>query len=325
MHIAGTLDNRLLLNLDLQALTAVLRPKVVGGWLLHRLVGEVDFFVLFSSLGSLVVQRGQANYAAANASLDALAHYRAGQGQAALSVNWGVWEQLGLVSTDEMQRNVRQMEREGVYSFTPAQGLEALGQLMRQGAAQVVVAPIDWAQFGDARAHARERPILSPLFVEASPASESGRQVESSQQQDGIRERLLGAEPAQRRTMMEGYLREQVGKVLRLASSRIDRHRPLGSLGLDSLMGVELRNRLENDLDLALSATLVWNYPTLAELALYLADKLGVSLQAEQPGEAKRVDAAAKAAGEERLGDLIADVESLSDEEALRLLQGGKR
>ena len=98
VHAAGVLQDGLLLQLDPAALNTVLRPKVMGGWLLHRLLEDapLDFFVLFSSAGSLLGQPGQGNYAAANAFLDALAHHRRAQGRPALSVNWGAWAELGL-------------------------------------------------------------------------------------------------------------------------------------------------------------------------------------------------------------------------------------
>ena len=98
VHAAGVLHDGLLTQLDAAALDSVLRPKVIGGWLLHRLLEDapLDFFVLFSSAGSLLGQPGQGNYAAANAFLDALAHHRRAQGQPALTINWGAWSRLGL-------------------------------------------------------------------------------------------------------------------------------------------------------------------------------------------------------------------------------------
>ena len=101
VHAAGVLQDGLLLQLDQAALNTVLRPKMMGGWLLHRLLEDapLDFFVLFSSAGSLLGQPGQGNYAAANAFLDALAHHRKAQGRPALSVNWGAWADLGFADT----------------------------------------------------------------------------------------------------------------------------------------------------------------------------------------------------------------------------------
>ena len=112
VHAAGVLHDGLLLQLDTAAMNKVLRPKMVGGWILHRLLREapLDFFVVFSSAGSLIGQPGQGNYAAANSFLDALAHHRKAQGLPALSINWGAWAELGFAET------------EGGRSLTPAPG-----------------------------------------------------------------------------------------------------------------------------------------------------------------------------------------------------------
>ena len=101
VHAAGVLHDGLLAQLDAPAFDSVLRPKVTGGWLLHRLLEDapLDFFVMFSSAGSLLGQPGQGNYAAANAFLDALAHHRRALGQPALSINWGAWNGLGFAET----------------------------------------------------------------------------------------------------------------------------------------------------------------------------------------------------------------------------------
>ena len=116
VHAAGVLQDGLLSQLDTAALNAVLRPKMVGGWLLHRLLADapLDFFVLFSSAGSLLGQPGQGNYAAANAFLDALAHHRRAQGQPALSINWGAWAELGFADTAGGRRLAKHLALLGI-------------------------------------------------------------------------------------------------------------------------------------------------------------------------------------------------------------------
>ncbi len=114
-HAAGILENQLLQDMDIKTLFSVLSAKMSGAWLLHQLLGDLEIFVLFSSTGSLLIQPGQANYAAANSFLDALAHYRQGQNLPSLSINWGVWEGLGLVATEQAERNVQKMIEQGLY------------------------------------------------------------------------------------------------------------------------------------------------------------------------------------------------------------------
>src|SRR4029077_10295715 len=123
VHAAGVLQDRLLVQLDAAAMTAVFRPKATGTWLLHRLLHDdpLDFFVLFSSAGSVLGQPGQGNYAAANAFLDALAHHRRAQGQPALSINWGAWAGKGFADSVGGKRLAARLALLGISSIAPEQ------------------------------------------------------------------------------------------------------------------------------------------------------------------------------------------------------------
>ena len=125
---------------------AVMAPKVAGAWNLHLLTQELklDHFVLFSSAASVLGATGQGNYAAANAFLDALAHYRRAQGLPGMSINWGPWAEVGMAATDRI--GVR-LAAQGIEALTPARGLAALGQLLQHPVAQIGVLPIDWPTF----------------------------------------------------------------------------------------------------------------------------------------------------------------------------------
>ena len=133
VHAAGVLQDGLLVQLDAAALNTVLRPKVMGGWLLHRLLQDdtLDFFILFSSAGSVLGQPGQGNYAAANAFLDALAHHRRAQGRPALSVDWGAWAGEGFADSVGGKRLAARLALLGISSIAPEQALEMLGRLLR--------------------------------------------------------------------------------------------------------------------------------------------------------------------------------------------------
>ena len=133
----------------------------------------------------------------------------------------------------------------------------------------------------------------------------------------GLLAQLRAAAPVERRALLETHLREQVGQVLRLAVARVDPATPLKNLGLNSLMSLELRNRLETAFGLTLPATLAWNYPTVAAVAAHLEERLGLATPV--------VDAADSAtAADPELEGLLADIQGLSDEEVQRLLAGGR-
>ena len=253
-------------------------PKVHGAWHLHTLTQELplDFFVVFSSMASLLGSAGQSNYAAANAFLDALAHHRRARGLPGLSINWGPWAQVGLAAA-QANRGERLALR-GLGSIGPDQGTAALGRLLEQDAPQIAVMSFNlrrWRQFYPKAAG-------SPLFAEIA-LEEEGVGTPTR----GMGQVLREKDPEERRTLLRAHLREQVAQVLRMAPSRIEAGTPLHTLGFDSLMVVELRNRLEASLGLTLSATLAWKYPSLGALASHLASQFGAVPETAPNGDAR--------------------------------------
>jgi NAD(P)-dependent dehydrogenase (short-subunit alcohol dehydrogenase family) len=252
VHAAGVLHDGLLVQLDAAQLNTVLRPKMIGGWLLHRLLEDspLDFFVLFSSAGSLLGQPGQGNYAAANAFLDALAHHRKAQGRPAISINWGAWGDLGFADTPGGKRLAARLALVGIRSMAPEQALEVLKQQLQQGATQVVAVPVDWRQYRESFPAGSEPPLLSQLGrEEAREETDVTQQTEHLGEKKGrISAALLAAEPEERRRLLQSYLSEQVARVLGLSASKLDLQQPISNLGMDSLMAVELKNRIAVDL-----------------------------------------------------------------------------
>jgi NAD(P)-dependent dehydrogenase (short-subunit alcohol dehydrogenase family)/acyl carrier protein len=317
MHTAAVIEDRLIAQLDRDAFTPVLRPKVIGGWLLHELLTDLDFLVFFSSVGAVLGQTGQGNYAAANVFLDTLAHYRHGRGLPALSVNWGGWSALGLATTSGAQRTIQYLEQQGINSFTPEQGVAALEYLMRRqldgvGAPQAAVMPINWQDFHGAHATATR----SRLLIDFAAAQGTATATADASTRDIVVE-LLAAKPEKRHGILEHYLQKQVATVLKLDLTRVDPARPLGLMGVDSLMGLELRKRLESGTGLAFPATLVWNYPTIIEMVPYIASRLEIALEIETAPEPSHSDSHQTTDG------TMQELEDLTDEEALKRLLGG--
>jgi acyl carrier protein len=308
LHAAGILDDGVITQLTAPRLRAVLAPKVDGAWHLHELLRDrpLDCFVLFSSAAAVLGSPGQANYAAANAFLDALAHHRRAQGQPALSINWGPWAEVGLAAA-QSNRGQR-LALQGIGSLTTAQGLDALAQLLGQNESQIAAIPLNLRQWREFHLAAADAPLLSEL------AHEAQGQPLTAPAEARMLETLRNAEVDQRQALLTSHVREQVGQVMRLDPDAIDLATPLGSLGLDSLMGLEIRNRLERSLGLTLSAALVWTYPTIAALASFLADALALS--AEQEIDVGRP----QAQPESELAEARAAVAELSDEEAEQAL-----
>jgi len=261
-HAAVVLDDGVLANQSLERFRAVLAPKVAGAWNLHALTQDMplDHFVLFSSTVALLGSPGQGNYAAANAFMDALAHHRRSRGLPGLSINWGPWAETGLAAGLSRRDQARWVAR-GVGSIPPDQGLELLGHLLSGRAAQVGVLPVDWAKF------LAQLPSPSPFLGALATASEAPAELRL----DLVR-RWEEAPASERRELLEAYVRSQVARVLGLAfPESIKLRQRLFDLGLDSLMAVELRNRIALELGRSLRSTLVFDYPTVESLVEHLA------------------------------------------------------
>jgi natural product biosynthesis luciferase-like monooxygenase protein len=261
IHSAGVIQPTTVMNTDARALHTVLRPKVAGGWVLHSLLADapLDFFVLISAVPGLVgwIGSGASNYSAANTFLDALAHHRRALGLPALSVDYGPWNEIGLAVREG---GLPMLERQGIGSMTPAQGLEALDRALSQPEAQLAVVSLDWPRFFRAFAHARATPLLAEL------AREVGDEPARSAGAGALQAALSEARPEARPRLLQEYLREQVARVLALSTSRLDVNASLMSLGLDSLMSIDLRNRIDSDLGVVIPMVSLLRGPSIAQL-----------------------------------------------------------
>ncbi|AOX02678.1 hypothetical protein BJP34_27445 [Moorena producens PAL-8-15-08-1] len=239
IHAAGLLDDGLLQQMSWAEFTRVMAPKVQGTWHLHSLTQNLplDFFVCFSSMASLLGSPGQGNYAAANAFMDAIAHHRRSLGLPGLSINWGAWDEGGMASRLESQHLTR-MQAQGISPISPERGLQALAKLLGQKSTQVGVLAINWSQFLGQLSGGIKMPLLEAFSV-----------AETTQAKDyKLLKRLKASSQIERKKLLITHLQTEVAKVLGMTAFQIDVQQPLNTMGLDSLMAVELRNRVQNDL-----------------------------------------------------------------------------
>ncbi len=267
-HAAGVLADSTLSQFDDERFLQALAPKVSGAWNLHLATRNLplDVFVLFSSVSALLGIPGQGNYAAGNAFLDALARYRHSQELCANSIAWGPWSKVGLAAA--RSERGRRLGRKGLKSIPPQHGIEALEAMMSQSAPCLAVMSFDSLQWCEAH------PFSKTTFF-----SELGDSVAAEPKGKSFKQLLLEAEPGpKRREAMEAHLCAEIAAVVQSIPSRIARNKPLKAMGFDSLLTLELRNRLERSLGIKFSPTLFWNYPTVALLATCLTEKMGVGL-----------------------------------------------
>ncbi|HEX4420309.1 MAG TPA: SDR family NAD(P)-dependent oxidoreductase, partial [Kofleriaceae bacterium] len=298
VHAAGLLDDGVLAKQDPSRFRKVMAPKIQGALHLHELTRDarLDFFVMYSSAAGLMGSPGQGNYAAANCFLDALAHHRRAHGLAGLSVNWTAFSEVGLAAAQD-NRGAR-IESQGMRSLTPAQGISVLARLLDSGCTQMGVVPLNlrqWLEFFPAAASAR-------TLVRLVSAYRAGATRPSGDPE--VVRRLAEAPPGKRAAVIEDVLSKLVSQVLRIPQAKVAAKEPLTGLGMDSLMGLELRNRIEATLGVTMPATLLWTYPTVAALSQHLAkgadDAAAVSVAADADAEPK-ADSAGMSASEAAL------------------------
>ena len=279
IHSAGVLVGGTLANQDWERFARVMAPKMLGAWHLHRATRDLhlDLFVLFSSAFGALGSAGQAGYAAANAFLDRLAGHRRSLGLAGQAIAWGAWSGAGMAEA-RRERIAERLRAAGHGWLSPAQGLGALDRLAGQSMATAIVTVADWPML------ASRLTSVPPFLDEVLPAvADRTRDTGATD----LPARLRRAPAEEREAVLVGFLQDELRAVLRLAEPPAP---TVGffDLGMDSLMAVELRNRLNAALSGAgkLSGTAVFDHPDIARLARHLAGELGVPDGAQAPAPA---------------------------------------
>jgi len=271
-HLAGVLDDALLMQQDWNRFTNVRKSKVEGSWNLHTLTQHLslDFFVLFSSAASVWTMPGQGNYAAANAFLDALAHYRHQLGQPALSINWGLWNNLGFTATAYGKQVQSRLDQLGIKGIEIQQGLTILEFLLLQNYVQIGVVSVDWQKLFQRQKTFAQSPLLKQLV-------DQYQSTNSAQEKD--REDLIlslkTAAVDERKQISLDYLISQVTQILQWGTAPLPSSKQsLLELGLDSLMALELKNRIRDELGLDIPVETLIDGSTLQQIAQIVSESL---------------------------------------------------
>jgi NADPH:quinone reductase-like Zn-dependent oxidoreductase/acyl carrier protein len=306
-HVAGVVQDRVLERETWSTYRQAAAAKIEGAWNLHRLtdVDPVKLMVFFSSAAGVLGSAGQGSYAAANTFLDSLAHYRASRGLATLSVDWGAWADGGMASRLAPEHAER-LSRQGVHALDAAAALRSLEQAIAERRTQVAVLDIAWDRFFDQRL-AKDLALFAELRA-YRPESSRDKKAES------IRTTVLNAPAQDRKAVMAAHLRDCARRAMNLPdAASVPDDVPLQEVGLDSLMAIDMKNELAQSLDLPLSAGLLFNHPTVRELATYLIESLPVNVSTETLSHGAEADMLEHMSEEEAERLLLEELEHLGD------------
>ncbi len=296
IHGAMVIDDREIINLDEADFNRVLHPKMLGAWILHNLTLDIplDLFVSFSSVATVLGSPRQSNYNAGNAFLDAIAQHRHALGLPALTFNWGPLGGAGFVERNE--KTAQYLDKLGMKIYTLDETFSIFQRFINRQAVNLVASRLDWHSLVRLSSLVANSKVYS-LITQDNAQSKGG----------AIRAQILAAPADARHKLMLDFLTQQVAVVFNTDMAKIDQQTPLPQLGLDSLMAIELVNRVETQLGITVPMGSVLNGPNLCELAIPMLELLLDTAKENELGESdKDTESEETAKGHDKL-DLQAE------------------
>ncbi|MCB9450588.1 MAG: type I polyketide synthase [Anaerolineaceae bacterium] len=303
IHSAAVADPGVIVQQNGARYAKMLPSKIQGTWNLHHLTQNLplDFFILFSSGASTLGLAGESGYAAGNAFLDAFSAYRRVRGLPGMTINWGVWGEIGLaVGLSDFFKKI------GFGLMDVDKAVATLGYLMRIPAAlHHLVADVDWQTFRRMHETRRERMVFEPIWQEFDSADAPADAVPEM----AFADRLRSLSAAEQWQQLVDVVREEAARVMGFEANALDIRGGFFKIGMDSLMSVQLRNRLEVSLDCTLPPTIAFEYPTVESLARYIYEKVFHLGTTDTPAAAPETAAPAQldTLSEDELASLLDD------------------
>ncbi|EDM73825.1 PHENOLPTHIOCEROL SYNTHESIS TYPE-I POLYKETIDE SYNTHASE PPSC, partial [Plesiocystis pacifica SIR-1] len=318
VHTAGVLADAMAVDLRPEDFERSFAPKVAGAWHLDELsrshAPELELFVLYSSVAGILGNPGQTNYSAANAFLDGLAARRRRAGLPAHAIAWGVFDEVGF-ATGDARRGARLAAR-GLTPLRPAEGLDLFEQVVAGDEALLAPCPFDAHKWAGFYTEAASWPFFAELLVRE--AGDQGGRAE-----DELSERLRQVSTREARPILLEHVLEQLAQVIRIDPAELDPDAPFAALGVDSLMGVELRNLVAASTGVTVPATAIWTYPTPEALTGFILEALDLEAEPESEADAPEPESepapSPTPAPLDEEEELLEELEDLSDEDLLAL------
>jgi len=319
IHSAGTLSDAGILQQNRETLLKVISPKVDGILILEKLTRSdpIDIFCAYSSLAAILGSPTQSNHSAANAALGLIMKRRTKMGLPGLAIDWGPWDEIGAAAGNN---TLSRLSEQGISALSPAEGRAAASYLTSSASGQVAVAPIEWRRLLKWRGE-KTNPLFSKLEHDNPLARKQGKTAGSVRKADSearayehdtdLLDRISAAHAAKKRIILDVFLEEMLRATFALPAGRkLDPEMPFGEMGLDSLLAIELRNRLGRALGKKLPATLLFESPTIRSLGDTLMSEFIESPEVTQPTIASKHE----------VRDALFGLEDLSEEELDKML-----
>ncbi|MEM7532859.1 MAG: type I polyketide synthase [Chloroflexota bacterium] len=315
IHAAGVLDDGILLHQAWARFQKVMAPKVEGAWHLYSQTQDsaLDFLLFFSTSTSLLGMAGQSNYAAANAFMDALADYGQAQGRPTVSINWGSWSGAGMTAQSGSSGDV------GEDPILPREGLQALAYVLKnitqqKRSGQIGVMKVEWFQFVENIQGA------TSFFSLVRERKVDGKEENQETQQPAIGPQLAAALPVERHEILQDYIQAEVAYALG-ADDLPAATQGFFDMGMDSLMSLQLSNRIKVGLEIDLPATLIFEYPSVAALTAYLLEeRLVFEADHAQNGTVAHTERLSGTTSEQGSTTTLSAIEALSASELTALI-----
>jgi len=317
---AGLLDDGIITNQNKDKFDRVLAPKVLGSWYLSELTKEMDldFFIMFSSIASTLGSAGQSNHSAANAFLDSFAYYRRARGLAATTINWGVWSEIGSAAGIGADR---QEKIPGLNIITPDQGLKLFERIFNSDVTRAGAFSIDWKRFEEKVVSKQLLNYVSELLIKDKAEISGTKETQSGRKKTNILEELKSSPGEKHTELLTKYFRKLISGILGLKETEIKSDMPLNSIGLDSLMAIELKNKVNIELGVDLNIVRYMEDTNIMKLAEELKEHLKEKIKSNGSalnGGTKNIKH--EITEDEKTRDLLENLDNLSEAELDKLL-----